>query len=200
MEEETELPKSNDSKSTFWKDSNRLLSFSAIFISAVTLFILMYQTSLASKQFDLEQKQQLASVMPYLQIATSYMSSEEFTITVENLGIGPAFIKNVRMHYKDSIYENIDYPQFYEILKYQENYDGERYLYSNLMAGFVIPANRQIEHMNINKGDRLNIWNDIFISDDNEIEIEIEYASIYDERWVVRGLFNEPVKVKSIED
>ncbi|KEO72274.1 hypothetical protein [Anditalea andensis] len=103
MEEETELPKENRDNSKFWKDSNRLLSFSAMFISAVTLFILIYQTSLATKQFDLEQKQQLASVMPYLLVATSYMSEDEFTVTVENLGIGPAFIKNVQVHYKDSI-------------------------------------------------------------------------------------------------
>ncbi len=199
MEEEAELPKPKETKPKFWKDSNVLLSFSAIFISAVTLFILIYQTSLASKQFDLEQKQQLASVMPYVQIIVGFSTSDEFIIVIENFGIGPAFIKNVKMHYDGQVYEDFDYPKMYEILRSEQGYEGYRDEYSNLMKGFVIPAGRRTNHMKITKGERENVHGDIFQT--NEIlELEIEYASIYDERWVVRGLFNEPVKTKGMDD
>lgn len=68
----------NQRKSKFWNDSNKLVSFSAILISAVSLFILIYQTNLASKQFELEQKQQLASVKPYLQIFQGYTPEDDF--------------------------------------------------------------------------------------------------------------------------
>jgi len=198
MEEGEENTIIENNKPKFWQDSNTMLTFSAIFISLVTLFILIYQTSLASRQFDLEQKQQLASVMPYVQIWTGYSTNDEYTIIVENLGIGPAFIKKVNVHYQDSIYENIDYPNFYYSLRDREEYGDYMGVYSNIFMGSVIPADRQILHIKILKGDRPNIWDDLFISD--EIELEIEYASIYDERWVVRGLFNEPVKTKGIAD
>ncbi|MFD2035042.1 hypothetical protein ACFSKL_09580 [Belliella marina] len=95
MKDESEVLNTHTEKPKLWKDSNRLLSFSAIFISVVSLFILIYQTSLATKQFELEQKQQLASVMPYLQQWNGYQDEEEFSIIVENFGIGPAFIKNL---------------------------------------------------------------------------------------------------------
>ncbi|WP_164675124.1 hypothetical protein [Anditalea andensis] len=84
------------------------------------------------------------------------------------------------------------------ILSDEGVYDGQRDIYSNLMAGFVIPAGREIIHMKINKGKRPHIWDDLFASEN--IAIEIEYASIYDERWVVKGLFSEPVKIKGIDD
>lgn len=198
MEEETELPKENRDNSKFWKDSNRLLSFSAMFISAVTLFILIYQTSLATKQFDLEQKQQLASVMPYIQVVIGNWDSEEFTVFVENYGVGPAFIKNIKTHYKDSIYVNTDYPIMVNNLIKEGVYDGALDFYSNLGAGSVIPAGRLVEHMKITKGERPNVHHDIFLTD--EVEIEIEYASIYDERWIVKVLATEPVKIKGVND
>jgi len=196
MEEENTIIENNKPK--FWQDSNTMLTFSAIFISLVTLFILIYQTSLASKQFELEQKQQLASVMPYVQVWQGYSDNDEFTIVIENLGIGPAFIKKVNVHYQDSIFENTDYPSLYYMLREQGEYGNYMGIYSNVFMGSVIPSNRQVEHIKIVKGDRPTVWNDLFLSDD--IELEIEYASIYDERWVVRGLFSEPVKTKGIGD
>lgn len=198
MEEEAEVPKPKETKLKFWNDSNTLLSFSAIFISAVTLFILIYQTSLASKQFDLEQKQQLASVMPYLQVGIGNWDEDGFTIYAENNGIGPAFIKKVCMHYQDSVYENTDYQQLLYILRDKGEYGDYLDVFSNLLKGSVIPANRKIEHIKIVKGDRPNAWGDLLQSD--EVELEIEYASIYDERWVVRGKNNEPIKTRSITD
>ncbi len=171
MEVENKTPKPKQTKSKFWKDSNTLLTFSAIFISAVTLFILIYQTSLASKQFDLEQKQQLASVMPYVQVLIGNANSNEFIIMIENFGIGPASIKKINMHYKGEVYEDVDYPTMYEILTSDESYDGFRDVYSNILAGSLLPANRRIEHMKIVKGDRDNVWDDIFQSDEMEIEI-----------------------------
>ena len=198
MEEETEKLKSKETKTKFWKDSNTLLSFSAIFISAVTLFILIYQTNLATKQFDLEQKQQLATVMPYLHIAIGTMDSDEFTLTLENFGLGPAFIKDFRIYYKDSIYEKVDYGILVDRLRDAYDYGDYANYYQNILSGSVIAPNTNLEQINISKGNRSDIRDDIFLTE--ELELEIEYASIYGERWVVRGLFNEPVKTKSITD
>jgi len=194
MEEENTIIENK--KPPIWQDSNTLLTFSAIFISLVTLFILIYQTSLASKQFDLEQKQQLASVMPYIQVSAGHSNKDEFKIFITNDGIGPAFIKNVRVYYQEEIYEKKDLAKF--ILNDLTDYEGYLYEYSNLFAGNVIPANQSLTHLKIQKGKQNNISNDIFYT--GQVELEIEYASIYDERWVVRGLFNEPVKTKGIGD
>jgi len=189
--------KKKKKEKNWYGNSNRLLSLSAILISAVTLFILIYQTRLASKQFDLEQRQQLASVMPYLLIATGYSNSEEFSVIIENLGIGPAFVKNVRMHYKGEVYEDTDYPLMYERLRGMEDYQGQMGMYSNIMKGAVIPAGRELHHMQIFKGKRPTIHDDIIRKD--SVQIEIEYASIYDERWVVKGLHSEPVMIKGLD-
>ncbi|HSJ69190.1 MAG TPA: hypothetical protein VK921_16030 [Anditalea sp.] len=186
----------NKPKSKIWKDSNTLLTFSAIFISLATLFILIYQTSLASKQFDLEQKQQLASVMPYIQISAGHSTPEEFKIFITNDGIGPAFLKNIRVHYEGDVYENIDLAKF--IINEKITYQGALYEYANIFPGNVIPANQSISHLRILKGKQPNIDKDIFYT--GQVELEIEYASIYDERWIVRGLFNEPVKTKGIAE
>ena len=192
-EENTPIEKK---KSNFWQDSNTLLTFSAIFISLVTLFILIYQTSLASKQFDLEQKQQLASVMPYVQIGVGHSTTEEFKIFISNNGIGPAFIKEVRVHYDGKLYENVDFAAL--INQGIDMYQGKLYEYANIFPGRVLPSNENVLHVSIAKGGESNINNDIFYN--GKAELEIEYASIYDERWVVRGLFNEPVKIKGIDD
>ena len=197
MKEESEVPSINPEKPKFWKNSNLLLSFSAIFISVVSLSILIYQTRLAAKQFELEQKQQLASVMPYLQIWKNNYK-DGFSITIENFGVGPAFIKSVNIHYKDSTYQSFDYPEMYNILKSKGGYVDNRERYSSLLKGMVIPSGKQTIHLKVVHNENGDFWDDIFLS--NEFELEIEYASLYDERWVVKGFTNEPIKTKWIDD
>ncbi|MDN3602639.1 hypothetical protein QWZ00_05880 [Belliella kenyensis] len=161
------------------------------------MFILIYQTSLASKQFELEQKQQLASVMPYLQIFQGYSSEEDF-VYLKNTGLGPAFIKHVRMKYNDEIFENMDYLGLYRKVKKEGNHPDLIIETNSVTEGMVISPNDILVLLKVYSLENEDAWTDVLFG--KKVEMEIEFASIYDERWQVSGTFSVPVKVKDFED
>lgn len=83
----------NNANRPSW-DSNRIMGVSAVFISLLSLFAVIYQSFLAREENDLMRIQQSASVLPYL----SHWKSDgvgEFKLVIANKGVGPAFIKKV---------------------------------------------------------------------------------------------------------
>jgi len=56
-------------------NSDRVLSITAFIISIATLIALMYQSNLVSEQNEMMQKEQYASVMPYL--AMGFMGNDD---------------------------------------------------------------------------------------------------------------------------
>ncbi|MBT8310320.1 MAG: hypothetical protein HKO72_01275, partial [Flavobacteriaceae bacterium] len=72
-------------KKKFW-NSERVVSFSAMFISLLTLFIFIKQTNIIERQSRL-------SALPYLMVETSNNSEDNtFEIEIVNHGVGPAII------------------------------------------------------------------------------------------------------------
>lgn len=189
----SEEPKSSKKKGLLI-DSNKLLSLAAIFISAATMFILIYQTSLATKQFDLAQRHQVASVMPYLIIYNSN-TDKEFSINIRNHGLGPAFVEKVNVVYKDSVYQQMDLPKFYRKILKPNGYTSTTFYTGGLIEGYVFPANEDFTHIRF-KLDTLsgNINTDIINT--GEVALEIIYASVFGEKWVIRGLMSKPSKLE----
>ena len=95
MSEEIEKKKIN------WSPE-KVMSISALFVSAISLFALFYQLSLAREENELIRKQQSASVIPYLQFEEIY-NVRSFSIHLVNKGVGPAFVKSVSFSINDSI-------------------------------------------------------------------------------------------------
>jgi hypothetical protein len=177
-------------------DGNLLMSFAAIFLSAGTLFILIYQSNLISKQFELQQKQQYASVMPYLMVSIGNSDDEGYELFIINQGLGPAFIEEVNIHYKDTVFRDHDFFSAYSLLKEQSPNIGTINFFGNIFKGRVLAANEHIVHLSMATPDSLNAE----IIRDGVAQMEIVYKSIYDEKWRVMGLSDIPEKVEAGND
>lgn len=173
-------------------DGNLLMSFAAIFLSAGTLFILIYQSNLISKQFELQREQQFASVMPYLMLEKGNDDGSKYSIYVTNQGLGPAFVETVRVHYKDTVLERSDLFEAYSYLQKTDTNISVAQYYSTISAGRLIASQETIEHLHLTR--RTDMEYDPLTNGD--AQLEIEYRSIYNERWRVTGTGGIPERIE----
>lgn len=172
-------------KLKFW-NADKIVSFSAILISLATMGVYMYQTHLI-------QKQQHASVMPYLRMGYSF-DEDRFDLMISNEGLGPAFIEEVNTYYKGKKYSNYDVADFF-----QNDYwkiDSSLFLtYSNVSSGMLFAAGKNItiisKRRSIETTDKLK---DLFLN--NKIEMEVIFASVYGEKWITKGTLARPKKIE----
>lgn len=170
----------------FW-NTEKIVSFSAIFISLATLYISYVQHNASIKQ-------QKLSVMPYLSLGNEGTGSPNYQLILENNGIGPAFIESVNIFYNGKTYEGDLIKFLYD--NFGAEMDSIRNLsYGNIYPGLMIPAGKKIPHVAIE-----NSWDDanklLKLLDKVEIDFEIIYASIYEERWSLTGNSIMPKKLK----
>jgi hypothetical protein len=170
-------------KPKFW-NADKIVSFSAILISLATMAIYLYQTHLI-------QKQQHASVMPYLRMGFSY-DEDRFEMLVYNEGLGPAFIEEINVYESSKKYSNMDIPSYFqsEYLKKDTIY----LTYSNVGVGMLFAAGKDITIISKlkDKKDTDKLKNIFF---NEKLEMEIIYTSIYGDKWKVRGAFTRPEKI-----
>ena len=192
MSEEKKKPKkSKKVKLKKWKinwTTDKIMSTSALFISVISLVALLYQSFLAREENKLIQKQQSASVLPYLnQWFSEYDNS--FKLIVGNKGVGPAFIKKVEIEL-DSIktFNNTD-DLFTEIFKSTKGLDTIPHMKSNLISGFVLPANDDIKLIEISDSKSANIFKTVLNS--RNISFKIIYEDVYGTAWLLSNVENE---------
>ncbi len=179
--------KPDSSKVKFW-NPNKIISISAISISVWTLLVLLYQTRVINQQFELARETQYASALPYLELTHSF-TFESYEISLVNTGVGPAFIKKVKiMENGDSIASDIAI--FLQEIPVTNN-PGMMVQYSNLMVGKVIPAGQELIIFKISNAESASREIREYL-EQSDIRPYIEYASIYDHRWAVTGLFLPP--------
>lgn len=177
-----------------------MVSISAILVSLGTLFMIMYQTNLMRQE-------QRASVMPSLTIGTGYHfenESMEETIRVTNRGLGPAFIREVRIIDSNQAYET----DVYGYLKKQGLHSSiEVRTINRLQPGSIIPPNeRMIIYGKITDSTSTLTLTEAFeFYDDSEdsenIEtnkpiMEIIYENVYGDRWRIRSDHYIPEEVE----
>jgi len=172
-------------KKNFW-NSDRVISFSAILISVMTLVVLVYQTNIMREQ-------QRLSVLPYLSMNNSGTGTSNYSFMLYNNGIGPAFVEAVKVIHKGKEYE-MDIPSF--LNKYIPKLDSINNLYhSNVYAGMLIPAGMELPVLQIDnsKEDADKLFALFKELSKEGFDFELTYKSIYNERWVLRG--NTPEKL-----
>lgn len=168
------------------RNTNLIISLSAITISLFTLFILIYQSQLLSRQFELAQKQQFASVLPYLEIGPSF-GLDYFHIILMNTGIGPAFIKDVYIYDNGEKYQLDLYGYITKFRTPQDSLGQLRY--SSLFPGRVIQAGNDFVLISSDASVRdAQQLRNFFMSRENFMLV-IEYASVFDERWIIDSAF-----------
>lgn len=172
-------------KPQFW-NADKIVSFSAILISLGTMGVYIYQTHLI-------QKQQSASVMPYLRMSYSH-DEDRFEFIIMNEGLGPAFIEEVNTYYNGKKYANQDVSNFFQ--NQYRNIDSTLYLsYSNVTLGMLFAAGKDI-HVIIKRNSVKDTekLKDLFFR--KKIEMEVTFSSVYGEKWITRGAFTRPKKLE----
>lgn len=155
--------------------SEFIVSFSAIFVSVSTLFVYIYQARIM-------QKQQHTSVLPYVEWLYNN-AGNEFWISVENKGIGPAFVKGVTMKLDGEEVES-NSALFKKLL------GPIRFNFSNsTVDGRVISPGEKIEMVHVYDTvqgraiDSLLLWD----NSPHKFSLEICYCSVYGDCWTTDG-------------
>lgn len=155
--------------------SEVVVAFSAIFVSIATLFVYMYQARIMQNQLH-------TSVWPYIEWLYSN-AENEFVITVENKGIGPAIIKDVTMKL-DSAVVGSNSSLFKKLLGHS-NFD----FINSTVKGRVILPGEKVEMVHIYDSaaahavDSLLLWT----NSKHTFELVICYCSVYDDCWKTDG-------------
>lgn len=178
------------SKRTFWT-SDKIVGFSAMFISLLTLFIFIRQTNIIEKQSRL-------SVLPYLMMETSNNSElGKFSIDVENFGVGPAIIERRVILYKNELYE-MEIADFFR--QNIPEMDSVKIInYSTLQQGLAISAGSKRNILTVGGGQKSYLT---FLKIMDQLAKEgfnyrIEYKSIYEDRWSISGDTEVPTPMES---
>ena len=152
---------------------DKTVSITAIFVSLLTLCVLVYQTSILREQ-------QRLSVLPYLQMYNQNTGSANYRFMIKNSGIGPAFIESITIKHEGETYET-DLPRF--LIEHVPAYNRLRYVsYSNLTSGQLISPGEEIKIISVqnSQADADSLFK---ILVELEIDFELVYASAYKERW-----------------
>jgi len=160
--------------------TEKVMSTSALFISVISLMAIMYQSYLAREENTLIQKQQSASVLPYLSQWNSNINNR-YKLIIGNKGVGPAFIKKVDIVY-DSIhnFNNTD-DLFIHISETNPGLDSLNIITSTFKKGYVLPANEIIELINISG--ETGVKEFLSVLSTKDIKLSIEYEDVYATRW-----------------
>lgn len=174
--------------------NRQIINYIAIVISALTLIAFIYQTSVISKQ-------QHMSVYPHLMLSNVNGGSLNYTYNLSNKGVGPAIIEKVRI--KDANGKMYDDLGLYLMDTIPEKYHSA-ILISNITQGQLISPGEKLELMafNNNRGfdhiqDSINkktkvepivLSNKLYsLINDKNFYIEIEYKSVYDDKWKINN-------------
>ena len=160
--------------SKFWT-ADRIVGFSAIFISLLTLVVFIYQTNIIREQ-------QRMSVLPYLSLYSQHSGTPNYQYILVNNGIGPAVIESVKIIDGESEYE-MDLPNYLSG-HVPETAEIKGLYHSNLHPGQLIPAGKTIAILGINNS--LDSAEKLLkILGDSTLQMEIVYGNVYDERWLL---------------
>ena len=163
--------------------TDRIIAFSAMSISLMTLIIFIYQTSMIREQNRL-------SVTPRLTFNSSEIANDSLiTINFElrNNGLGPAIIDSIAIVFKGQRYE-ADYRSFFEettpklyqfvsIPRTVLTSPGEAILAGESLTMFTAATP---------KAHNAKLQESITSGDFNAFDVEVIYSSIYKEQWKIR--------------
>ena len=177
-----------------WKNSfdvNRILAFTALFISILTFIIFVRQTNIMDQQSHL-------SVLPYLIL--EYNTSEPDTLITVNLvnqGVGPAIISKRAFYYKEKTYE-IEFRDFLEE-QIPEMKNIRIISSATLENGFAIPAGGKREIIAVG-GDSLSFYRfqELMVNliGSEDFNYDLRYESIYGDTWSLQKGSVKPIVVE----
>lgn len=175
-------------KKKFWT-SDKLVSFAAMFVSLITLFIFIRQTNIIETQSHL-------SVMPYLMVESSKNSEEyTFALDLENYGVGPAIIEERLIFYDGKEY-NMEFEPFLRNT-IPEMDSVVTINHSTIQVGLALPAQGKRNIITIGGGKRSY---ETFVRIITEMQLKnfnyrIKYKSIYNDHWEINSEKDVPIEL-----
>jgi len=165
--------------------TDKIMSTSALFISVLSLVGLLYQSYLAREENKLIQQQQSASVLPYLhQWYSEY--EDHYRLIIGNKGVGPAFIKHIEIVLDSTkTFDNTN-DLFNEIFRTTEGFDTIPCNMSNLVTGFVLPANQDISIIAIEQKQNINAFKSVL--NQKQIMFKVVYEDVYGTQWQLSNM------------
>ncbi len=164
----------------------RMFAIIATTVSVCALVLSFYQANLARQQ-------QYASVWPYLMISTTNVPPDrktpQFSIELDNKGVGPASIERYDIAYKGHHFSNeSDYVAYLKKEGRLVNDTTSYFQRSALWKGRVISAGEQ-SHWFLMRGPLARFAESAF----SETKVTIRFKSIYGETWEYRSDAEEMV-------
>ncbi|WKV13248.1 hypothetical protein [Marivirga harenae] len=170
------------SKKKFW-NADKIVSLSAMAIALFTLVVLLYQSHILDKQYELTVKQQKAAVLPYLQFIDE-SGDDVFSINIKNKGLGPAFIKGLYIKEKDSTFLHFNLKMFYDNKNTDTVYSWNS---ASIIEGIVLSPGETMELFSARGGSSgLGPIKEFFYNyfSMNNNMFFIEYESVFGDAWI----------------
>lgn len=156
--------------------TDRLLAFSAVFLSLAALVVSVLQTQILRDQ-------QRSSVWPHLQVYAQ-VDEPELAYQLVNNGVGPAIVESFAIEWEGETYAGME-PVLRELMARAGGPDSLGdfgWYYTEVLPGEVIPAGGSVR-----LGQVLHSYR--FLRDlqdaiaDESFHVRIRYADVYGETW-----------------
>jgi hypothetical protein len=181
-------------------DTDRIVAVCAMLVGLGSLFIVLYQTTLMREQAK-------ASVLPYLMIVYNSGDTGAY-IALRNVGLGPARIEHIRVRRGGSTFDGDPYA-YYATLN-DTKVPADRAYRDRVLAGMLIPSGSTFQMLGSPNpqpmaDELLRTFAFVAVQDPapshgpaadptagevpaaDRAVLEIDYASVYGERWRVRS-------------
>ena len=175
---EPNLPESNPPASPNRLSTDRLLAFSAVFLSLAALVVAIFQTAILREQ-------QRASAWPHLQLGTS-MIDGAYAMTLGNNGVGPAIVREVDIDFDGRDYASLKAVFDAEIRGASaiDTLDYGHY-YWDVETGDVLAIQQEIDLFRVvNAPAAAETVAEAFA--DPRFRFAIRYADVYGNEWLLR--------------
>ncbi|MEL6537222.1 MAG: hypothetical protein AAFQ98_17505 [Bacteroidota bacterium] len=162
---------------------DRVLSIAAILLSLATLVVLIYQSRLMREH---EEK----SVLPKLELWNT-PQADQYNLNLLNMGLGPAVVERVEVHFEDSVYV-LDPRDFSAQYLHTVQKDTVAFSGSNLYPGMIIPANASFPLVQVPHEGQEEEHPLVELFYFNRARVIIYYSSVYGRLWKLEGMGKIP--------
>ncbi len=180
-------------------DTDRIVGISAMLVGLGSMVIVIYQTALIREQAK-------ASVLPYLMIAYNSGDTGAY-IALRNVGLGPARIERVSVRHAGRVFDGD--PFAYYVTLSDAKFPADKVYRDRVLPGMLIPSGTTLQMLgSVNPrqmdSELLRTFAFVAVQDPvpshgvtaappaggaaaDKAVLEIDYASVYGERWRVRS-------------
>ena len=190
---------SNSSKPTF-KDPQYIIAIGVTIISLCALIVSVKQTQIMREEGELMREYSRASVWPRLELslAKGHNLSDgkinQFSLFLNNSGVGPAIVTDVKITYKEEAITN--WVDLFEKAGIADSI--EVYFTNRSFNKQVLKIDENLELLNLDSNLPLA---QAFYEILNDVNIDIIYESIYKQQWKyeIRASGTETIQLENFE-